>query len=502
MRARLLLLATLVAPTLPAQTQSTFYAAYTEGLEAERRGEWRVALAAFRRAAELRPASAARVITYGNNLLLNYAPHSHLAKCHLELGDAPAAQAALIQAAAHDEPKAERDRLAKALAALTPPLAPAPGPAPKTVPEAPRPEPPHIDPPALIPLPSVASASPAPEPPKPAVPGPAPARLSVATQQTPAGPRPIPPAPVSAPPTEPFSRWAGTLGLGALTVVLAWAALRRRARASEDADPTQVGPYRIERLLGRGGFASTYLARHATSGAQVALKRLHPYRQEDPEFLTRFRHEAQLGTRLDHPNLVRVVDPGLEEGTPWLAMEFISGERLDQRLRREGNLPLPEVLRIAMGVASAMTHAHDLGIVHRDLKPANVMFEGDVVKVMDFGIARTLDAATLTTTYAFLGTPRYAAPEAQLKSQVGPAADRYSFGIMLYELLAGAPPFEGETPFEILDQHRSRPLPDLASQKPELPPALVRLVHQLCAKVPGDRPEDAEILATLEGLKA
>jgi serine/threonine-protein kinase len=278
---------------------------------------------------------------------------------------------------------------------------------------------------------------------------------------------------------------------------------RRRKPAPEDAsfkDPQQLGPYRIERLLGRGGFASTYLARHTATKAPVALKLLHPYRQDDPELLRRFRQEARLGTLLDHPNLVRMLDPGPETGAPWLAMEFISGRRLDQKLREDGPPPLPEVLRLARQIAGAMAHAHGLGIVHRDLKPGNIILDGDQAKVMDFGISRIVDAGTLTTTYAFLGTPKYAAPEAQMKASVGPAADRYALGIILFELLAGHAPFDGETPFEILHQHQHQPLPDLAALRPDLPPELADLVGRLGRKDPDQRPGDEEVIRVLEAL--
>ena len=230
----------------------------------------------------------------------------------------------------------------------------------------------------------------------------------------------------------------------------------------------------------------------------VALKLLHPYRHDDPEFLRRFRQEAKLGTMLNHPNLVRMLDPGPETGPPWLAMEYISGRRLDQKLREDGPPSLPEVIRIALQIAGAMAHAHSLGIVHRDLKPGNVIFDGNQAKVMDFGISRIVDSITLTTTYAFLGTPRYAAPEAQLKVQVGPAADRYAFGIILFEMLAGHAPFDGETPFEILDQHQRTPLPDPSALRPDIPAGLVDLIERLCRKNPDQRPGDEEVIHTLE----
>ncbi|HJW72421.1 MAG TPA: serine/threonine-protein kinase [Geothrix sp.] len=281
-----------------------------------------------------------------------------------------------------------------------------------------------------------------------------------------------------------------------------WAYRRRRERREAESfqEPKHVGSYRIERLLGRGGFASTYLARHDATDTPVALKVLHPYRMDDPEFLERFRQEARLGTMLNHPNLVRLLDPGPESGVPWLAMEYVAGQRLDQALKEEGPLPLARLLAIARQIAAGLAHAHQLGIVHRDLKPGNVILAGDQAKIMDFGISRIMDAQTLTTTYAFLGTPLYAAPEAQLKTHVGPSADLYAFGIMLFEMLVGHTPFRGETPFEILDQHRTQPLPDLAALRPDTPPALVDLIARLCRKDPAKRPNDGEVLAVLREL--
>ncbi|WP_275976143.1 serine/threonine-protein kinase [Geothrix oryzisoli] len=501
-----------LAPLLAAQSQPTFYAAYQDGLDAERQGQWQTAAAAFRRAIELRPASATRIVIYGNNLLNDYAPYTHLARCLIELGETEAAHAALDRAAHQREPNAAREALAHRLSqkaqAVPPPKDPDPVPAPSkpvAVPPAQsQPAPTPADPtPVPAPGPSreggpaAATRNPPPprrDPPPPRSPDQATSAPAQATLPTPAAAPQGTPAPASR------LRWA--VGLS-LAVAGAWLLLRRRRRPPESSsfgDPEQLGPYRIERLLGRGGFASTYLARHGTTKLPVALKLLHPYRHDDPEFLRRFRQEAKLGAMLDHPNLVRMLDPGPEAGPPWLAMEYISGRRLDQALREDGPPSLPAFYRLALQIAGAMAHAHHLGIVHRDLKPGNVIFDGDQAKVMDFGISRIVDSNTLTTTYAFLGTPRYAAPEAQIRAQVGPAADRYSLGIMLFELLAGHPPFDGETPFEILDKHRRDPLPDLAALRPDLPAALVDLVERLCRKDPDQRPGDEEVLSVLTGL--
>jgi len=520
------LLGLLVAPALLAQSQSTFYAAYQDGLDAERRGDWGTAAAAYRRAIELRPASAGRVVIYGNNLLLHYYPYTRLARCEIELGHRDPAAALLAQAASKGEPVPEREgllrRLAQPAAHPAPPPAGVSGPAPAQAP-VPGPAPSSESKPSPAPLapPPIPQRPPppVPAPPGPAAvqkerPGPAVSRPPVsrplvsrepqasAAPQAPALPSATtPPAPAP----EPRRRWQTALLLAGSALLLAGGAsaiLRRRRTVPDPAyrDPDRIGPYRIERLLGRGGFASTYLARHEAKGTPVALKVLHPYRQDDPEFLGRFRQEARLGALLDHPGIVRLLDPGPEEGTPYLAMEYVSGRRLDQALREDGPPALPDLLHLAQEIAGGMAYAHAHGVVHRDLKPGNIMLAGDRVKIMDFGISRVVDSETLTTTYAFLGTPLYAAPEAQTKTQVGPAADRYSFGVLLFELLAGRPPFTGETPFEILDQHRSSALPDLRVLRPDAPGPLVDLIERLCRKDPAQRPEDDEVLDLLAGL--
>jgi serine/threonine-protein kinase len=260
-----------------------------------------------------------------------------------------------------------------------------------------------------------------------------------------------------------------------------------------------VGPYRILGVLGQGGFATTYLARRGVTGREVAVKVLHPHRLRDPEFTKRFAQEARLGAILDHPNLVRLVDPGPPEGASWIALEYVPGQTLEARLKDGPPFPVQEAVEIALGIAKAMAYAHAHGVAHRDLKPGNVILSAQGPKVMDLGIARDLDAHALTTTYAFMGTPLYAAPEAQLQSKAGPAGDRYSLGVILFEMLTGAPPFHGETPFAILDQHRQAPVPSLPSAL-AVPPELARLLRRLLDKEPEQRPEDGELVAKLESI--
>lgn len=501
-------LAFLAALPLLAQSQSTFYAAFEDGQRLESKGEWRAALADYQRAATLHPASAKQVVIYGNNLLRNYDPYTRMARCHLELGELEAAGTRLAQAQAQHEPAKDIEdlqrRLEQTVSAQAPKEAP-PIPVPPLKPEpsilepvfpAREPEPAAPPPAKRIPdTPTVPKPIPLPHPPRaaghapePAVPNPAPASA--------AAPRSVP---APAQPANPGWKWWLLLFPLPLLALL-WR--RRNTRLPDDdfAEPDRLGPYRIERLLGRGGFASTYLARHEGTGQAVALKRLHPFRQDDPEFLGRFDQEARLGARLKHPNLVQLVDPGPATGQRWLAMEFVEGQRLDEWMKTKGPLPVPEALALSRDIALGLAYAHDQGVVHRDLKPANIMLAPEGLKIMDFGISRVMDAETLTTTYAFLGTPRYAAPEAQMKTAIGPAADWYSFGVILFEMLAGRPPFTGETPFEVLDRHRADPLPDLRALRPDLPDALVELLEALCAKTPEQRPGNEDVLARLAGI--
>jgi hypothetical protein len=500
-------------PALLAQTQPTFYAAYQDGLEAESRQDWSAAASAYGRAIALRPASAAVVIIYGNNLLKDYSPYGHLAHCQLELGQLEAATATLAHSESHHEPLALREHLlrrlreARAAGILPPKPLPSlpPSPITATTPKAPPPS--EVAPSEAVPVVPI---------PPPSTP-PVPEAVAPRSERTPAldlrtkapeaaasNPGAVVPPAALPPGSNPgWSPWR-VLGFGVPLLLGAffWAFRRRRNHGAGMAfqEPKQVGPYHLERLLGRGGFASTYLARHETNGAKVALKVLHPYRIDDPEFLERFHQEAKLGAMLDHPNLVRLLDPGPDTGTPWLAMEYVPGQRLDQVLKQSGALPLPRLLCFAREIADGLAQAHRLGIVHRDLKPSNVIIAGDHLKIMDFGISRIVDSETLTTTYAFLGTPLYAAPEAQLKTHIGPAADLYAFGIMLFEMLTGRPPYGGETPFEILNKHRSAPLPDPATLRPEAPLALVALIERLCRKDPDQRPQDEEVIEILQSL--
>ena len=501
-----------------AQTQGTFYAAYEDGLDAERQGHWRIALNAFQRASMLRPLPTSGVFTYGNNRLVNYYPYAHMARCAAEVGDWKAVASHLKESEAKGEPTALREPLTERMK--------------EAEPKAPRPKEPEIEPkatptetPVMQPPKILSPSSPGHEPVQmpdahPGVPLPpeklvlaptplSPQRTMVLVPAPALGSHPMPTLEPVAPKPLPTWLWILSpvlLGGGIVGIVL-W---RRRKVGANDPQPfqihpTQLGPYRIERLLGRGGFANTYLAKHQETSEVVALKVLHTHRWDDEEMLVRFRQEAKVGAMLKHPNIVPILDafPGgtNRSDPPWIAMAYVEGETLDTHMQAHGPLAIPECISIGLDLAEALAHAHTFGVVHRDLKPANVMLQQGHARVMDLGIARVLDSATVTSTYSFLGTPGYAAPEAQKRSHVGPAADRYGLGIILFEMVTGRPPFEGETPFEVLDRHRVHPLPDIRSLRKDVPSALARLVERLAQKDPDLRPEDLEVIKILKDLQ-
>ena len=181
-------------------------------------------------------------------------------------------------------------------------------------------------------------------------------------------------------------------------------------------------------------------------------------------------------------------------------MPFVNGVTLESYLQQTGALPIPQAIHLATDVAEAIAYAHTKGIVHRDLKPANIMVSGQGAVIMDLGIARVLDSGKHTSVY--LGTPTYSAPEAMQNPSVGPPADRYALGIIIFEMLTGAPPFSGANAFKLLEAHAFEALPDLAAQRPLVPPRLLRLTQRLCDKKPEERPEDGETTQILRELKA
>ena len=256
--------------------------------------------------------------------------------------------------------------------------------------------------------------------------------------------------------------------------------------------------YRLEALLGQGGMGAVYLAENVDIGRKVAVKVLLPEIAADAEALARFKIEARAAAAIGHPNIAEVIDFGTSpEGGAFLVMEYLQGETLGGRLRRAGPLEVEAVGWIADELLAAVAAAHAKGVIHRDLKPDNVfLVEQPVrtVKVLDFGVSkfREQGQVALTRTGMVMGTPAYMSPEqARGAKDVGPASDLYAVGALLYEALAGAPAFEGESYNEVLAKVLTEQHPPLSAVRPGLPSAVEGALDRLLAKTVADRPADA-----------
>lgn len=255
--------------------------------------------------------------------------------------------------------------------------------------------------------------------------------------------------------------------------------------------------YRLLDKLGGGGMAKVYLARDEVLEREVAVKMLREQFAEDEEFVERFRREARSAASLRHQNIVQIYDQGeSEDGSHFMAMEYVSGGTLKEKISHRGRLSSDEAARIALKVAEALGAAHDKGVVHRDIKPQNVLLtETGEPKVADFGIARAASAATISQTSRVLGTAGYMSPEQALGEKACPRSDLYSLGIVLYEMLVGELPYEADTPVAVAVKHINEPPPSPAEVNEKVSPGLAEITLKLLAKSPEDRYPDAEALA-------
>ncbi|HYM82548.1 MAG TPA: serine/threonine-protein kinase [Candidatus Dormibacteraeota bacterium] len=263
------------------------------------------------------------------------------------------------------------------------------------------------------------------------------------------------------------------------------------ARALDPGD--RLDRFTIVEVIGHGAFSDVYLALD-DDGRRVVLKLPHEALLGDVSTFDRFRREMEIVGRLDHPGIQRSLDLGESRTRPYLALEYVEGVTLREVLRREGRLPVPRVVDIAEQLTAAMAYAHRRGICHRDLKPENVLVtpEGRVV-VTDFGIALMSGARRLTWRWltSTIGTPDYMAPE-QVEGRRGDArTDVYALGIMLFEMLAGRVPWEGDNPLAVMSQHVTAPLPSLRDDAPDVPPPLEAIVRKCLRKDPAERYADA-----------
>ena len=251
--------------------------------------------------------------------------------------------------------------------------------------------------------------------------------------------------------------------------------------------------YEIRSTLGRGGMATVYEGRDRVLDRPVAIKVLAEKYAGDDKFVTRFQREAKAAAGLNHQNIVSVFDTGDTDGEHYIVMELIEGETLADLLSREGPLSSGRAARIAAQVANALQAAHERGFVHRDVKPANVMLSGSGdVKVMDFGIARAATDDTLTQTGMIMGTASYLSPEQSRGDSVDHRSDIYSLGCVLYEMVAGRPPFSGASPVSVAYMHVNEAPPPPSSLVPSIPTDLESVIMRSLEKDPARRLPSAE----------
>ena len=247
--------------------------------------------------------------------------------------------------------------------------------------------------------------------------------------------------------------------------------------------------YRLDARVGTGGMSTVYRAFDTVLERQVAIKLMHREIAGDSDQLERFRREARAVAQLNHPHVVGVIDAdeeGEEDGgftTPYIVLEYVEGETLKERIRRNGRLPIAEAIAYAIEVARALGAAHERQIVHRDVKPQNVLIDEEgAAKVTDFGIARTLHQEGLTADGRVLGTTDYVSPEQALGHAVSGQSDLYSLGVVLFEMLTGDVPFKGENQIAVAMKHVREELPDVQIRRPEVSAALAAVLDRATAK--------------------
>jgi eukaryotic-like serine/threonine-protein kinase len=264
-----------------------------------------------------------------------------------------------------------------------------------------------------------------------------------------------------------------------------------------------AGRYELLRSLGGGGMSEVYLARDRLLGREVAVKVIRPELAADERSVARFRREARAAAALSHPGIVAIHDVGVHGDAPFIVMERVEGRTLTEVLREEGRLSPDRVAEIGAEVARALAAAHAAGIVHRDVKPGNVMIAADGrARVLDFGIAHATRWTPLTEAKVVHGTAEYMAPEQIRGEGADPRSDVYALGAVLYELLAGHPPFHDETPLAIAYRHLEDTPPPIASLRSDVPPGLAAVIARALAKDRGHRYRSADEMAVeLEGVR-
>lgn len=261
--------------------------------------------------------------------------------------------------------------------------------------------------------------------------------------------------------------------------------------------------YELQELIGGGGMADVYKAQDKLLDRAVAVKILHQQYANDAEFVEKFRREATAAAKLAHPNIVNIYDVGEDGGSQYIVMEYVSGPTLKEVIQQKGCLEPIEAVRIAKEIASALESAHRNNLVHCDIKPHNILVMPDGhIKVTDFGIARAVSASTMTYSGSVMGSVHYFSPEQAKGTVITTKSDVYSLGVVLYEMLTGKLPFNGETSVSIALKHlQEEPVP-IRQINPSIPPVLEAIVQKAMSKDPADRPSSTELYADLNQAKA
>jgi serine/threonine protein kinase len=262
-----------------------------------------------------------------------------------------------------------------------------------------------------------------------------------------------------------------------------------------EADPPRVGPYVVDRRLGAGGMGTVYLAHHEQTGMQAAVKVLAPSLAREEGLVARFVREIDALRKLKNPHVVELFDQGVDGDMHYYAMEYVEGETLTARLRRDKRIPWREVVDLSIQICVALKAAHDAGIIHRDLKPSNLLLAPDGrIKLTDFGVAQVFAGSKLTVTGGIIGTAEYMSPEQGQGKRITKRSDLYSLGAVMYVMLTGRPPFSGKTTLDVIHKHTYSQFDRPRMRVPEIPHWLDDIVCQLMEKDPDKRFADAYVV--------
>ena len=261
--------------------------------------------------------------------------------------------------------------------------------------------------------------------------------------------------------------------------------------------PPRLGPYLIDRKIGAGGMGNVYLGRHRETGQVAAIKELPASLAREEGFVLRFNREIEAMKKLNSPYIVKLYDSGTDgDETYYYAMEYVEGENLTARLRRERRIPWQETIRLGIQICAGLKHAHDAGVIHRDLKPSNLLLDTQgTIKLTDFGVAQVFAADRLTVTGAIIGTAEFMPPEQVEGRRIDRRSDLYALGAVLYTMLVGQPPFSGGTAAEIMQKQRFGRFDAPRSFVPEIPSWLDDIICQLLEKDPEKRLPDAFVVS-------